>query len=67
MDEDVRKEISTRLTVAVPTAGRAFGIGRNASYDAARRGDFPTIRIGSAIRVPTAWIRRKLGLETEAA
>jgi hypothetical protein len=34
-------------TLTVPEAGRTyFALGRNASYEAARRGDIPTIRIG---------------------
>ncbi len=48
----------------VPDAGRlAFGLGRSASYDAARRGDLPTIRVGRKLIVPTAALRRILGLE----
>jgi hypothetical protein len=33
-------------TISVPEAGRWLGLGRNASYEAARRGDIPTIKIG---------------------
>jgi excisionase family DNA binding protein len=29
-----------------------LGLTRNASYEAAKRGDIPTIRIGKLIRVP---------------
>jgi Helix-turn-helix domain len=29
-----------------------LGLSRNASYEAAKRGDIPTIRIGKLIRVP---------------
>ena len=47
-------------TVSVPEAGRWLGIGRNASYEAARRGDIPTIRIGRLLRVPVAALERKL-------
>lgn len=46
------KESSECLVLTVPEAGRALGLGRNASYEAARRGDLPTIRIGRLIRVP---------------
>jgi excisionase family DNA binding protein len=41
-----------RLTYEVPEAGALLGLSRNASYDAAKRGDLPTIRIGKLIRVP---------------
>jgi len=41
------------LTLSVPEAGkRYFGLCRNAAYDAAARGDLPTIRIGRLLRVP---------------
>ena len=41
-----------RKVLSVPEAGAMLGLGRNASYEAARRGDIPTIRIGKLIRVP---------------
>ncbi len=48
-------------TLTVPAAGRAyFGLGRNASYAAARRGELPTIRIGRALRVPVVALERML-------
>ena len=47
-------------TVSVPEAGRWLGIGRNSAYEAARRGDIPTIRIGRLLRVPVAALERKL-------
>ncbi len=62
MRSDIRKALSN-LTVSVEIAGRALGIGRNAAYAAAKRGDIPTIRLGGTIRVPCAPLRRMLGLE----
>jgi excisionase family DNA binding protein len=47
-------------TLSVPEAGRWLGIGRNASYEAARRGDIPTIKIGRLLRVPVVALERKL-------
>jgi excisionase family DNA binding protein len=47
-------------TMSVPEAGRWLGLGRNASYEAARRGDIPTIKIGRLIRVPVVALERKL-------
>jgi hypothetical protein len=48
-------------TLTVPEAGRTyFALGRNASYEAARRGDIPTIRIGRLLRVPVAAMERVL-------
>jgi hypothetical protein len=46
-------------TLTVPEAGRRyFDLGRNASYEAARRGDIPTIRIGRLLRVPITFSQR---------
>ena len=40
-------------TISVPEAGkRYFDLCRGDSYEAAHRGDIPTIRIGRRIRVP---------------
>jgi hypothetical protein len=48
-------------TMDVPTAGRVyFDLSRNGSYEAAKRGDLPTIRIGRLLRVPIAALERKL-------
>jgi len=48
-------------TLTVPEAGRVyFDLGRNASYEAARRGDIPTIRIGRRLRVPVIALERML-------
>jgi hypothetical protein len=48
-------------TLTVPEAGRRyFDLGRNASYEAARRGEIPTIRIGRLLRVPIVQMERKL-------
>jgi bifunctional DNA-binding transcriptional regulator/antitoxin component of YhaV-PrlF toxin-antitoxin module len=50
-----------RKTITVPEAGREyFGLGRNASYEAARRGEIPTIKIGRLLRVPVVALERKL-------
>jgi hypothetical protein len=41
------------LTLSVPAAGKKyFGLSRNGAYDAAARGDLPTIRIGRLLWVP---------------
>jgi len=49
------------LTISVPEAGRKyFGLSRNGSYDAAARGEIPTIRIGRLLRVPVRALERML-------
>ena len=60
-------EILAKPTTTVPEAARALGIGRNQGYEAAKRGEIPTERFGNRIVVPTAWIRRVLQVENEAA
>ncbi|MFY9656706.1 MAG: hypothetical protein WAK01_08990 [Methylocystis sp.] len=53
-------------TLTVPEAGRLyFSLGRNASYDAARRGDIPTVRIGRLLRVPVAAMEARLTMVNE--
>jgi len=47
-------------TLSVPEAGKWLGIGRNAAYEAARRGEIPTIKIGRLLRVPVVALERKL-------
>jgi len=50
-----------RKTMTVPEAGKEyFDLGRNASYEAARRGEIPTIKIGRLLRVPVVALERKL-------
>ena len=50
-----------------PEAGQVLGLRRGATYAAARSGDIRTIRIGRLLKVPTAWLRQKLGLDEPAA
>jgi hypothetical protein len=63
MNEELRVMLS-RPTASVPDVGRVcFGLCRNASYEAAKRGDIETIKVGKGLFVPTASLRKKLGLE----
>jgi hypothetical protein len=49
------------LTISVPEAGkRYFGLCRNAAYDAATRGEIPTIKVGRLLRVPVRLMERML-------
>lgn len=52
-------------TLSIPMAGAIFGLSRAASYQAARRGEIPTIRLGKRLLVPTAKLRAMLGLDAE--
>ncbi|MFD1547145.1 DNA-binding protein [Nonomuraea guangzhouensis] len=55
-------------TVDLPTAGKAFGIGRTKAHELARNGTFPcrVLRIGSTYRVGRAAILRSLGIDDPA-
>jgi hypothetical protein len=57
-----RRRASTAWTMSVPEAGKKYyGLGRNASYEAAAAGQIPTIRINKLLRVPVHIIERMLG------
>jgi hypothetical protein len=48
-------------TLSVPEAGkRYFDLGKNASYEAARRGELPILRFGHKLRVSVAACERML-------
>lgn len=58
-------------TMSVPAAGKKyFGLGRDGSYSAARRGKIPTVNVGTEdkprYRVPISVIERLLGLGSSA-
>jgi hypothetical protein len=49
------------LTMSVPEAGRKyFGLSKNSSYDAAARGEIPTVKVGKLLRVPVRAMERIL-------
>jgi hypothetical protein len=54
-------------TVSVGTAAHWYGLGRSAAYEAAGRGEIPTIKIGRRLVVPVAAVRRQLGLDVEVS
>jgi hypothetical protein len=67
MNEELQKLLA-EPTADVPEVGRiCFGLSRNGSYDAAKRGDFPTIKVGRLLKVPTAALSRLLSLHEHAA
>lgn len=49
-----------RQTLSVDEAARLLGIGRSSAYEAVRRGEIPTLRIGRRILVPRTAIERML-------
>jgi hypothetical protein len=64
-DTPVANEGSAKMepakTLSVPEAGRRyFDLGKNASYEAARRREIPVIKIGARLRVPVVALERML-------
>ena len=56
------------LTLTVPAAGKKyFGLSRNGAYDAAKRGEIPTIKIGKLLRVPIRALEAMLDRASEPA
>ncbi|KAA1427869.1 helix-turn-helix domain-containing protein [Nocardioides antri] len=48
------------------SAASLLGVGRSVAYEAAERGDLPSLRIGHRIVVPTAALLRMLGAQALA-
>ena len=48
------------LTLSISETAKLLGLGRNSCYEAARRGDIPTVIIGRRILVPVAALQRML-------
>ena len=68
MKNDELEKLLSQPTASVPDVGRvAFGLTRNGSYEAAKRGDIQVMEFGKLKRVSTAWVRQKLGLGATAS
>lgn len=60
MKTENAEPLAEALAEAPPKAGKRLGLGRNASYEAVKRGDLPSIRIGGKILVPVRAIEALL-------
>lgn len=49
------------LAITVPEAGKLLGLGRDASYAAAGRGEIPTLQFGRRLVVPVPMLMQLLG------
>jgi len=53
-------QIGRQATLTIEETAALLGLGRTAAYEAARRGDFPTRRLGRRLIVPVpallAWL-----------
>ena len=50
-----------RVTYKITEAAQLLGVGRNQAYEAAARGEIPTIKIGKRLLVPKAAFDRMVG------
>lgn len=55
-------ELATKATISVEQTAKVLGLGRTAAYDAARRGEFPTRRLGRRLIVPVPALLEWLGV-----
>jgi len=60
-------DIETRLTISVEEAASLLGLGRTATYEAARRGEIPSRKLGRRVIVPVPALLEWLGVSTPAA
>jgi excisionase family DNA binding protein len=58
--ESASGESVIRRTYSIDEVAKLLGVGRNAAYEAAHRGDFPIIKIGKRIVVPRVSFDRML-------
>jgi excisionase family DNA binding protein len=58
--EKARGDHIERQTLTVEEAARVLGISRSSAYEAARRGELPTVRIGRRYVVPRVALERML-------
>lgn len=65
-EAEVSPEVSERETYTMSEMQVLLGVGRNQVYEAAKRGDFPTIRVGSRVFAPKRHIHRMLGINRAA-
>jgi excisionase family DNA binding protein len=65
MDPETKKALTEKFAVGVKDASKALGTGPYAVYAGIEDGEIPSFKVGRIIRIPTAWLRRKLEIEDE--
>lgn len=58
----IPEDLIGKTTIDVQTAGRYYGIGRDAAYRAVKDGTIPSLRLGGRIVVPVAKMLEQLGI-----
>ena len=59
-------QLDGRVTLTVEEAATLLGLGRSAAYEAARRGQLPTRRLGRRLLVPVPALLEWLGARPAA-
>ena len=49
-----------RATYSVPEAAKRLGVGRGTAYEAVRKGEIPSIKVGGRILVPREALEKML-------
>lgn len=57
-------DVEARLTLSVDEAASLLGLGRTAAYEAARRGEIPSRRLGRRVIIPVPAFLDRLGVST---
>lgn len=60
------EQVRNHATISVQEAAALIGIGRTAAYEAARRGELPTRRLGRRLFVPVPALLEWLSLPASA-
>lgn len=55
-------QVADEATITVEQTAELLGLGRTAAYEAARRGEFPTRRLGRRVVVPVPALLEWLGV-----
>ncbi len=63
--QDSDRAEDERLTISVIEAGRRLGVGKQCAYDAAHRGEIPTVRVGRRLLVPIAAFEAMLAVKSK--
>ena len=62
----VLEELGNRLTISIEETALLLGLGRTAAYEAARRGQIPSRRLGRRLIVPVPALLAWLGVDPVA-
>jgi len=65
--DEIRRLLNENAVLPLwPQTGKMLNLSRGGTYAAAARGDIKTIQLGRLKRVPSAWLKAKLGLDEPA-